>query len=256
MTQYHFSPKLPGQPPGLPLQPVATASTAEVVVEQIVRLIDEGHLQPGDQLPSELDLAQGLNVARSTVREAKHALLGRGLLELRGTRGTFISARALERSAINRALEELGSSVESDLYETRRVVEAAAAEFAAARASKAELGALEDLLGQIEAISATTPGNAAVHLAFHVAIVEASHNQVLAALYKPLAQIIEGHHGPSYRMITDNAKENATHRELLEALKTGNPATAASAMRSHLDNVEALRQDAIKGGPGHSELES
>ena len=40
------------------------------VVEQFKRLIAEGKLQPGQQLPTEKELAQTLRVSRPTLREA------------------------------------------------------------------------------------------------------------------------------------------------------------------------------------------
>ena len=83
-------------------------------MQQLERFISEGLLKPGDQLPAELELARGLGVSRSTVREAKRALAGRGLVELRGARGAFVSEEVAARSALARALNDLASSVESD----------------------------------------------------------------------------------------------------------------------------------------------
>lgn len=242
-------------PPVLPLRPIASLSTAGEVAQQLERFITDGNLKPGDQLPAEAELARALNVARSTVREAKHALVGRGLVELRGTRGAFVAAGIAERSAVAAAVEKLSSSVGADLYEARRVLEAAAAEFAATRASHEDLDGLMHLLEDIEAES-PAGGDRALHLRFHSALVEASKNQVLVALYAQIAHIIQHHHGPYYRQIADASVEIKSHRALLEAVRSGDPQLAADAMRSHLDDVELLRQSAIRGGLDHFDLES
>lgn len=229
------------------LRPVVSSSTAEEVAQQIASIISDGYLKPGDKLPSEHEFALRLNVSRSTIREAKQALAGQGLIQLRGSRGAFVSGHVIARSAINRVIEELSSSMESDLYEARRVVEGAAAALGAARASAADLKGLEKLLAEIKGQSSGGAGPPAAHLRFHIALVETSHNQVLVGLYTQIAHLIENHLGPSYSIIADPASEITSHRQLLKALRSRDPDVAASAMRSHLDDVEELRQRAIRG---------
>ena len=141
------------------------------------------------------------------------------------------------------------------LYEARSVIEGAAAAFAAARATAADLQALDALLDSIEQEPADSTAISAVHLQFHFGIVAAGKNQVLSALYAQIVQIIEQHHGPLYRLIMDRAHEIKSHRALLEAVETGNPEIAAGAMRAHLEDVEETRQNAIRGGLSHSVLE-
>jgi len=51
-------------------QTVRTARLYEQIVEQIEDSIREGRMKPGDQLPSERELAQQFGVSRTAVREA------------------------------------------------------------------------------------------------------------------------------------------------------------------------------------------
>lgn len=233
------------------LRPVRPSSSAEEVAQQIARIIADGYLAPGDKLPSEHEFARGLSVARSTIREAKQALAGQGLIQLRGSRGAFVSGHVMARSAMNKAIEELSSSMESDLYEARRIVEGAAAALGATRASTADLKGLTKLLAEIrqeiKAESSKGSGPPAAHLRFHIALVETSHNQVLVGLYTQIAHLVQNHLSPSYPLISDPASEIASHHELLKALRSRDPDTAASAMRAHLDDVENRRQRAIRG---------
>ena len=46
----------------------------EQVVEDLCLLIDRGDFEPGDQLPSERELIEKLNVSRNVLREAFHVL--------------------------------------------------------------------------------------------------------------------------------------------------------------------------------------
>lgn len=52
----------------------------EQVVEDLCLLIDRGDFEPGDQLPSERELIEKLNVSRNVLREAFHVLESRGVI--------------------------------------------------------------------------------------------------------------------------------------------------------------------------------
>ncbi len=54
--------------------PVRLARLYEQIVEQIEARIRNGELKPGDQLPSERELAEQFGVSRTAVREAIKAL--------------------------------------------------------------------------------------------------------------------------------------------------------------------------------------
>jgi len=62
------------------------------VRDDIRKLIDADGLGPGDQVPTEADLAARFAVARTTVREALKLLEQDGLIEVRHGRGRFVSA--------------------------------------------------------------------------------------------------------------------------------------------------------------------
>ena len=63
--------------------------------EFLRREIMSGHLKPGDQLPSEPDLAREHKMARMTARRAIETLMADGLLVRRRGRGTFVSSPRL-----------------------------------------------------------------------------------------------------------------------------------------------------------------
>jgi GntR family transcriptional regulator len=59
---------------------------AEVLREQI----ESGHLRPGQQLPTELELREKTGASRNTVRDAIKWLINLGLVETRPGQGTFV----------------------------------------------------------------------------------------------------------------------------------------------------------------------
>lgn len=60
-------------------------------IERVIRLIGEQRYQPGDQLPSENDLAAGLGISRPTLREALMELQIQGVIVRRRGVGTFLA---------------------------------------------------------------------------------------------------------------------------------------------------------------------
>ncbi|AZB43913.1 FadR family transcriptional regulator [Bacillus sp. FJAT-42376] len=62
----------------------------EATLQQIRLIIKKDGLLPGDKIPSERELADRLNVGRSSVREALRALELLGMIETRRGEGTFI----------------------------------------------------------------------------------------------------------------------------------------------------------------------
>jgi molybdopterin/thiamine biosynthesis adenylyltransferase/DNA-binding transcriptional regulator YhcF (GntR family) len=72
------------------IRPIARSTLARSVAAKLVSLIVDGAFKPGDQLPSERQLAQQLQVGRSTIREALQSLRLMNLVDIQPGRGTFI----------------------------------------------------------------------------------------------------------------------------------------------------------------------
>jgi GntR family transcriptional regulator len=110
---------------------------ASVVHAQIIDLINDG-MQPGDQLPTEPELAATFSVSRATVREALKLLEQDGVVHAMQGRGRFVSplgALNVERpitryESITEMLESLGYTVTNSVLAveetpaTERVAEA------------------------------------------------------------------------------------------------------------------------------------
>ncbi len=79
------------------LGPLKATQLYERIAERIAGEIRMGLLRPGERLPSERDLAQRLEVGRSSVREAIAALQVHGVIETRPGSGSFVAADAVER---------------------------------------------------------------------------------------------------------------------------------------------------------------
>jgi GntR family transcriptional repressor for pyruvate dehydrogenase complex len=74
-------------------QPRKKESAVDIVVNSIRSLIFQKKLTPGDKLPIETEIAEGLNVSRSSVREAMKILSALGLIEVKVGNGTYVSEK-------------------------------------------------------------------------------------------------------------------------------------------------------------------
>jgi GntR family transcriptional regulator len=75
--------------------------------QYLLGLIEDGTLEPGEQLPAEADLATQLGISRPTLREALHNLEREGVIVRKHGVGTFVSRRALVFESGLEVLESL-----------------------------------------------------------------------------------------------------------------------------------------------------
>ena len=69
-------------------EPIERETVSTKIREQLLQRITTGELAPGDQVPSERELAERFQVARSSVREAMQGLVSLGVVRRRGNRST------------------------------------------------------------------------------------------------------------------------------------------------------------------------
>jgi GntR family transcriptional repressor for pyruvate dehydrogenase complex len=159
---------------------------------QIANLIEQRivgrSLRTGDALPSETDLARQFGVNRSTIREAIreleiHGLLGRGRGEKR-LRVTRPEPRRVS-SGVSRALA-LHDVTFLELWEAMMAIEPAAAQYAAARRSGAQLRDLTRASARFKRAATDTDAAVSAVVDFFTAVAAASGNQVLAWSQAPL----------------------------------------------------------------------
>ena len=67
-------------------------SLPQKIAEDIIALILEEHLQPGDKLPNESNLSNRLHAGRSSIREAMKLLASRNIVTIRQGSGTYVAA--------------------------------------------------------------------------------------------------------------------------------------------------------------------
>ncbi|MDF1871763.1 FCD domain-containing protein [Vannielia sp.] len=230
----------------MPFEPVAAARLSSAVVEQIETLILRGILNPGERLPAERELAERLEVSRPSLREALAELQKRGLLEARAGAGVFV-AEALG-AAFPPALVRLFSRHREAVYDYiafRRDLEGQAAARAAVHGTPSDLKVIKAALEAMEAAHRARPAperEAELDAAFHLAILEASHNVVLLhmmrAMYELLKQGVFYHRQVMFRQKPTRDTLLDQHRAINAAIQARDPEAAREAVEAHLGFVE------------------
>lgn len=165
-------------------------SLAEELAERLQKQIANETYKVGQKLPTEPELMKMYGVGRSTVREAMKILVNMGFLKVQQGAGTFVESR----SALNESLvQRLRRADIHELDEVRRILEVAIAERAAERRTKQDIEKIENFLTLRGDAAAQGQLDACIEadVNFHLALAEATHNEILYELYRSVAIYLE-----------------------------------------------------------------
>lgn len=216
----------------------------EQVVDQIRTLIIEQHLSIGSKLPTEMELAQQLNVGRGTVREAVKQLVARNVLEIQRGRGTFIANNTgVIEDPLGFAFIDDEARLVRELYDIRLQIEPWIASLAAQYATEENLAELRTLQVEIEQLLEADQNYLPSDQNFHVCIANCTQNRVLSKLVPVITYSI--HLFGKLNNVRLKEDTISTHRRIVEAIAAHNPTAAQQAMTEHLllnkITVSALR---------------
>ena len=125
------------------------------------------------------------------------------------------------------------------LIETRRIIEPAAAELAARRGTAQDFDAIEAAyLGMERAIPHDLAACCESDLAFHRALVDASHNIVLRNLIGAVETALRASFLLTTSLMENQARTLSVHKAVLESVRVRDTAGARSAMNRLLDLAE------------------
>lgn len=217
-------------------------------VRRLEEKVLEGSWGDNTRLPSERSLAETLQVARSTVREAIQRLVSKGLLETRPGSGLYVVQRQPARlSAPWLQLIVENPPLRAETLEFRLVFECAAARFAAQRSTPAELETMGSIVSRMHAALAEQDVDAEARLdaEFHLALTAATHNRMLDQFYASVISMLREHISRNtYDAAADNPNADwqsmmrmTQHEAIYEAIRAGDGDAAQQAMFTHIDFV-------------------
>jgi GntR family transcriptional repressor for pyruvate dehydrogenase complex len=169
------------------------------------------------------------------VREALRSLTERGLIRVEPARGAFVRGDSGSRPYLPLDLEyRRRGTTARQLSEARSMLESEAAALATEHSTPGDLAELEAALIRLEA-SPTPLDRVRNDLAFHAALVAASHNPVIETMFSSIL-------GLTVELMVRSAgdpeivrQSNPYHRIAYEAISDRDEAAARAAIRAHLD---------------------
>jgi GntR family transcriptional repressor for pyruvate dehydrogenase complex len=211
------------------------------IVDQIVTLIRNGSIVPGEKLPAERKLSRELGTGRQCLREAFSALEVMRLVEVKPGKGAFVRADAHLNLNGHAALSEEDGPFE--LLEARKIIEPRAAALAAKRIVPGEIAELDKLLRTMEANRAAGVYSPEPGRQLHLLIAKASRNIVL---YQFLGWIMDrmgrslwnNLKGKSLEIPGRFEKYHNDHVVMVQALKSKDAKQAERIMLKHLSQIE------------------
>jgi len=206
----------------------------------------------GAALPPEPDLEARFGVGRGVIREAIKTLAAKGLVSVGPRHGTRVLPRhdwsLLDRDVLNWLVGKGDPDRELllEIQEVRSIIEPAAAALAAERATKADRERINSALVAMETSRDSTSATAA-DKAFHLAILDATHNRVFQGFRSAIDTILStvflvavGSTG----WFDDNLPN---HAAVARAIDEGNGRKARSAMEQLLGFTKT---ELLKKKPG------
>ena len=223
---------------------------SDAVAASLERRILEGSLKPGDRLPPERELAVEFGVSRPSLREAIQKLASKGMVTSRQGGGTYVTD-ALESTFFDPWQDMMGSypNLREDMLEFRRMLEGQAAEWAAERATDADLQRLDQSFNALQSSfeGDDTAKRSDADIAFHQAVGEAAHNALLGHLSSALLRLMHDNIrlnlGELKSVPAAGALLKTQHAAIYDAIVARKPQAARTAAETHIDFVrETLAQ--------------
>ncbi len=211
------------------------------MVDRLGRDIVSGRVAEGVILPREEELAARYRVSRTVVRDAVRMLAAKGLVETRTKRGTIVRRRAawhlFDDDVLRWVIAGGERRVVQDLIELRQIIEPAAARLAALRATPEDIERIRQACERMAGHIADKDGFLEADVAFHTAVLDASHNEGMAQLSQAIKVALLHAFDRSTRVRDATRIALPLHQAVYESIRGRNERAAADAMAA------CVRQD-------------
>lgn len=221
----------------MPIKLIRKSYLSAEITEQIKDNILRGEWKPGDKIPSENELKDMFGVSRNSVRTALQQLIALGLLTSKHGGGTFVSDLSpgmYMNSLIPMLMLDKDGLLE--MLEFRKVIETESVKLAAMRATAADIAELEDIISQMNSMTADkydTNTFAVADSRFHEVLVRCARNSVLMKVYLIIKEMLLSNQVEIQKLIGP-ALAFKFHPRILAAVKRKDPLTASRIMEEHI----------------------
>ncbi len=225
-------------------KPVQVAAPLE---QSILR----GDFRAGERIPTELELAEQMNVSRTVIRDAAKILTTKGLLEVRQGKGTLVAAptSAAYTDTIDRLLAR-STCTKGDAYHAPGVLARHLAPVLAQNATEEDFDEIDRAAAALEATVASNDWKAAeqAHVDFHLAFIKGVQMPALEVLLAPIQQVLLL---TTYPPSLDDARlwYLEEHHTVARVARTRDATALQDAVDAHYAFIDNPAYQEIKGQP-------
>ena len=236
---------------------------ADYVVGRLRNYIFSNGLKPGDQLPSEHDLAQQLDVSRPTIREAIKGLSVSGLLEARPRTGTrvreFTYDQIVDPLVAHFFLDDTSLR---EILEARAALEMSALPLVIRRVTTEQIVEMREIQAKFERTHHDNGNHVQLDLKLHQAVLAATGNRLLMSMVGLLRAFFAHPHleDAIIRRHYDREEQERTineHRLMIEAFAARDGALASRVMEEHFNRqlrwLEREEEDKVACASGRTD---
>lgn len=227
------------------------------LVNELGHAIVSGELIAGDTVDTE-ELAASRDVSRTVVRETLKVLAGKGLVDARPRRGTYVRERdnwnLLDPDVLRWQFESVDDpTLLEKLHEVRVMVEPAAAELAAQRRTDADVIELFDAIEGMDAGEEQADSIAEADLRFHLGLIAATHNELVQQLSIVIGIGLSARDQFVHTHRISIKRSLELHRRVAESIQRSESAAARVAM---LELLESAARDVAEAHDGSARQSS
>lgn len=201
-------------------------SLADEVVEHIRKQIEVGELNEEEKLPTEPELMKLFGVGRSTIREAVKTLSNMEYLSVQQGRGTFVKSIVPKDQSFE---ERIKCADIQELKEVRNILDMPLSALAAQRRTTDDIEKIKECAQSRKnaAMNGDLEGCIKADILFHVSVAEATHNTILAEMYRSIALHLEESYKDIYKDTENFKMTQPLHEKLVRFIREGNVKSAA-----------------------------
>ena len=223
---------------------ITKRTVKDQISDKLAYMIHSGLLRPGDELPSERELAATLGVSRETVRGAIGVLAARRMIEVsQGSRTRVLGLGSMSLYESVSTLSNLRGRSFEEVAEARAAVEVQVIWLAAQRINANELARLAALVREQEAMLDDPVRFQISDREFHTTLYRACGNSLLYDVVSDFYDYAREFRRRALQRPGAIAYSVTEHRGIVEALKTRKPDAAVAAAQKHLEHVRKTTLD-------------
>jgi DNA-binding FadR family transcriptional regulator len=212
---------------------VKSERDSQAIYNALKAAIMNGSFEAGSRLPTERELSARFSAARNTVRKTMNQLAEEGLIERYVGRGTFVSDRLADRTAVVG-----GEYTLAELLEARLLFEPSLPDLVVERATPEHISEMETSLEAMRTATSWHEFKEAKY-GLHLAIARGARNRFIVSIFEQVLQSRRragwgrpgGHPSPVSAVRETAYRDNLS---IVDALKRGDAAAAREAVREYL----------------------